>query len=118
MPQAGPTILQNAAAALGNGLPLNVAGMAVAVLQLTGTLTSLTVTFEASAQRPEDADSWVSIKGQDITAGTFSATATAAGVFRFNVAGLRAIRARVSTYVSGNVTVVGRAVDKGYAASA
>lgn len=98
-------LMQNAAAATANGTTLNVNGFSVATLQLTGTF-SATVTWEANI----DETNWVAVQATNLNDGTAATTATAAGLFRIQCFGLAQIRARVSTYASGNVTVLGRAV--------
>lgn len=100
--------LQNAAAATGAGSPLLVNGRGAAALQVTGTFVG-TVTFEGTIN--EDLSTWVSIKGSNITNGTVAATATAPGVFSFNTTGLYSIRANITAYTSGSITVVGREID-------
>jgi len=94
--------LQDAAAATGNGVELDVAGCPTASLQVSGTF-SATVTFEGTV----DGANWIAIQMTNLNAGTASTTATAAGLFAGNVAGLLKIRARISAYTSGNVTVDG-----------
>lgn len=104
-------VMQSAAGATGDGtalecVPGDGAVLGTAVLQLSGTFTA-TVTFEATV----DDSNWIAIQGTNLNAGTAASTATAAGLFRFNLAGLSKLRARVSAYTSGNVTVAAHAVD-------
>jgi len=96
------TTMQNAAAATGNGTTLNVSGYAVAIVQVTGTF-SATITFEAST----DDATWTAILAHSIGTGGLSSTATAVGDYRISTSGYKSIRARISTYVSGNVTAKG-----------
>lgn len=93
--------LQSAAAATGNGTALQTAGFGSARLQVTGTFVG-TLTFEGTI----DGTTWVALEGVN-TSGARVTTATATGLFLFSVAGLMAIRARVSAYTSGSITVLG-----------
>lgn len=97
------TTMQNAAAATGNGTSLNVSGFAVAILSVTGTFVG-TLTFEVST----DDSTWVAILAHQVgVAGALGTTATTTGDFRVNVAGYKSIRARISAYTSGSITVRG-----------
>ena len=92
-------LLQSAAAATANGAVINVAGMSTCGVQVTGTF-SATVTFEATINGAD----WVAIPFTNIASGASATTATAAGLYRTTVSGLVGLRARISTYGSGNVT--------------
>lgn len=95
------TMAQHGAAATSNGLRAMCRGCDAAVMQVSGTFEG-TVTFEATV----DGTNWFTIQGASLAdAATLATTATAAGAFRFQVRGLYAIRARVSAYVSGAITV-------------
>jgi len=96
---------QSAAAATANGEAMNVAGLGLAGVQITGTFTA-TVTFEGTI----DGSTWVSVLARNVADGTTSATATAPAVFQVPAAGLAQVRARVSAYTSGAITVVGHGV--------
>ncbi len=98
-------LMQNAAAATANGTTLTVDGFSVATLQVSGTF-SATVTWEANI----DQTNWIAVQATDLATGTAATTTTGTGLFRIQAFGLSQIRARVSTYASGNVTVTGRAV--------
>lgn len=113
MAASGDTTMQNAAAANGDGTVLAVTGYGLAFLQVSGTF-SATVNFEGS---PDAGTTWLAIVAAPLGASDFVTTATAAGMFRVPVAGLQQLRARVSGYASGNVTVVGRASNAPHAAS-
>lgn len=97
-------LMQSAAAATGNGTALDCSlpndGFEAAVLQVSGTF-SATVTFEATV----DGTNWIAVQGTNLNSSAAASTATAAGLFRFDVRGLVQLRARVSAYTSGNVTV-------------
>lgn len=97
------TTMQSAATGTGNGTNLNVQGYASATVQISGTF-SATITFEIST----DDSVWTAIPARPVgTGAAVSTTATAAGVFCFNTAGFKSLRARISTYASGSVTAVG-----------
>lgn len=106
----GPQVLQSAAAATGNGAALDISqpgkgGFSTVVFQLTGTFTA-TVTFEGTV----DGTNWGAIQVVPTATGTAATTATGTGLFRADVRGLAKVRARVSAYTSGNVTVEALAV--------
>lgn len=98
--------LQAAAGAVAPGEMLNVDGYNMVSLEVTITNTA-TVTFEASGKGAV----WTPIAALPVgsTDGVPATTATATGLFQVNVAGLVAIRARVSAWTSGTVTVFARA---------
>jgi len=94
--------MQNAVTANGNGTLLNVNEYATAVLEVRGTF-SATINFECSI----DDTNWYSIIATK-NDGTISSSCTTVGLYEIKVAAWKSIRARVSGYVSGNVTVVGK----------
>jgi hypothetical protein len=98
------TTLQSAAAANGNGTVMPVAGYDTAVLQITGTFVA-NVNFEVTA----DGSTWTGIEGiqpnENLSGGAVTGSSDADWVFA--VAGFTSIRARISSYVSGSVTVIG-----------
>lgn len=99
------TTMQAAAAATGDGTALPLGDYAMGALQLSGTF-SATVTFEATV----DGSNWIAVAlaNANSTTRARATTATAAGIFLLEeAAGLTLLRARVSAYTSGNVTVVG-----------
>jgi hypothetical protein len=96
------TILQNGAVALGNGNTMDVRAFSTAVFYVTGTLTSMTITFEIS---PDLGTTWYSLSTIKSGTTTTATTTTATGGFTASVAGYTHIRARVSTYSSGTVTI-------------
>lgn len=97
--------LQNAAAATGNGTAIDVKGYHSVVLDVTGAFTA-TVTFEGTI---DDAN-WVAIGVKPVADTAAVTTATAAGMFKLpiDIDALSQIRARISAYTSGNVTVKSR----------
>lgn len=98
--------LQDAAQAVDNGKAMDVGGMSSLALQIMGAFVG-TITFEASLTGEDN--TWVALLGQSLVGGQ-SATATAEGIYQFNITGLRYFRARVSAYTSGEITVIGRAM--------
>lgn len=106
-PLATTVTMQSAAVATGNGTAVNVAagGYVTLVAQVTG-ITTATITWEATI----DDSTWVAIRATDLTSGTAASTATANGLFSLTVSGLSQVRARISAYTSGTITVTGKAV--------
>jgi len=102
--------MQTAAVATANGLTLDTGQAAIAVLQVLGTFSG-TVTFEAST----NGSTWVNLfcsliaATNPVTGVTNVATSTAPNMYRCNVSGIPVIRARVSAYTSGSITVIGMA---------
>lgn len=100
----GVTTLQSAAGATGNGTVFLVDGCRSAMFQISGTFVG-TITFEATV----DGSNWVTYALSDIstTARTHATTQTTAGIYTADdLAGLMAIRARISAWTSGAITVV------------
>jgi len=100
--------MQSAAAATGNGTAITVKDMATLGLQVTGTFVA-TVTFEATL----DDTNWVSLQVANVATGAVSTTTTVPGVFTCQVAGLAKVRARISAYTSGAITVTSFATSAG-----
>lgn len=98
--------MQSAAAATGNGTSLRLGGYSKATLHVSGTFSG-TVTYEGSV----DGTNWVAVAlldTADMT--TYATTSTAEKIMTLNnVGGLIELRARVSAYASGTITVKGRA---------
>jgi hypothetical protein len=89
----GPYTLQNAATATGTGTPFVIGGFATACLSVSGTFTAL-ISVEV-----QGADSnWYAI---DII--------KSPGNYRYDVTAYNAIRANITSYTSGSVTVMGTA---------
>ena len=102
--------LQDAVKKNDDGTAMTVAGYASLVLQVSGAFTA-TVNFEAT----QDGTNWVAILAQDKNAGSQATTTTTAGIFEIPVAGLKQVRARVSGYSAGAVTVKGTALPQSLA---
>ena len=100
--------MQTAAGATGNGVAIKATdagagGYAILSLQVTGTFVG-TVTFECTI----NGTTWVALEMSSIGAsGTLATTATAPGIWTADVMGLVQVRARVSAWTSGAITVVG-----------
>ena len=92
--------LQSAAVAQGNGTPLNVASLEFAVFQIVG-ITTATITWEVTI----DGSTWVAVLATNQTTGGVATTATADGLYGMNCAGYAQVRARISAYTSGTITV-------------
>lgn len=97
--------LQAAAGATGNGTAMDVGGLAVVALQVTGTFVG-TVTIEGSV----DGTNYVAIRSLNVATGGVITTAAAELVAQVPVAGLSTLRARVSAFTSGAITVIGKGV--------
>jgi hypothetical protein len=92
--------LQSGATGTGNGTPMSVAGLTWLGLQIVG-ITTATITWECS----NDGVTWTGIQATPLSTGTAAATATADGMYRANVSGLSLVRARISAYTSGTISV-------------
>jgi hypothetical protein len=86
--------------ALGELAVFGTQGLGGAAVQLVGTFVG-TVTFEASVDR----QTWRTLNLTPTNSTTAATTATAAGLWLGSVAGLVAIRVRVTAYTSGSITV-------------
>lgn len=105
------TTLQNAAAATGNGSTINTTGLSAVMIYTSGTF-SATISFEVSV----DGTNFVSVVAGGVGTGSASGNTTASGTaFRVPVSGTQLFRARISSYTSGNVTVVGLGIADGAA---
>lgn len=96
--------MQNAATAAGAGTALSTNGQGVALLAVSGTFVA-TITFEG--QGPDG--NWYVINALQRGTGSIATTATAPGLFEINTRGLSAVRANITSYTSGSVTVKGQA---------
>jgi hypothetical protein len=99
--------MQAAATATGNGTAILVTDEAdgartVLAMQITG-ISGDTITFEGTI----DKVNWVSILAENLTTGSEATTATANGIYRATVLGLMQVRARISTYSAGTITITG-----------
>jgi len=94
--------MQNAAVADGNGTNLDVNDYATAVLEIRGTFVG-TINFEGSI----DDTNWYPIVATK-NDGTNGSTTTTVGLYEVKVATIKSVRARVSGYASGSITVIGK----------
>lgn len=62
-----------------------------------------TITFEGTI----DGTNWIAIQAENLNDGTEATTATADGLYRITVLGLGQVRARISTYSAGTITILG-----------
>ena len=93
-------ILQNVVATTANGAALDCSEYSALGVQITG-ITSATITWEVS----NDEANWVGILGAPSTTGTGALTATANGLYIFDVSAIKAFRARISTHATGTIYV-------------
>lgn len=98
-----PFTLQSAATGTGVGSALAVRGYGMAVLQVTGTF-SATITPQVTL----DGANFTGVETTNIATGAVALTITAAGIYVVPVAGLEALIANITGFVSGTVTVIGR----------
>ncbi len=99
------TNLQTTATSNGDGTVFDITGYATVVLSVQGSLGGgSTVNFEVSA---DGGTNWTAINGLNVGTTTTGASTTTTGDWTFNTAGYGKIRARVSSYGSGSITVRG-----------
>lgn len=103
--------LQNAAVALGNGEDFtckvaNKGGIETVVAQVQG-ITTATITWEATV----NGTNWVAIQGTNLTSGAAASDATVDGLYRIDARGLLKVRARISAYTAGTITVTAKGVN-------
>lgn len=103
------TTMQNAVSGNADGTSLPVTGYAVAILNVTASVAmsgGTTINFEASV----DDTTWVAITGTQIgVTGSLATTTTTTGDYRLSVAGYKSVRARISAYSAGTITIKGYA---------
>lgn len=100
-------VMQSAAVATGNGTSISCTEIESGALtsltaQVTG-ITTATITWEATI----DGTNWVAVQFTNLNDGTAATTATANGLYRATVLGLVSVRARISAWTSGTITVTG-----------
>ena len=98
-------IMQNAVGATGNGtavVPTDLSEGAYQLLtaQVVG-ITNATITWEGSL----DGTNFIAINARNMNTQAIATTTTADGIFRINITGLFSIRARISAWASGTITV-------------
>lgn len=102
--------MQDAATATGNGTAVTVGSdpdtgaYLIIDIQVTG-ISGDTITFEGTI----DDTNWVAIQFENLSTGATSTTTSVDGIYRLTCGGLFKVRARISTYSAGTITVVGSA---------
>lgn len=96
--------LQSAATANGDGSTLDVSGYSSVSFVITGTFVA-TVNFEVTG----DGTNWEPLQVVQVGTSTISTASTSTGTFSAAIGSLKTVRARVSGYASGAVTVTARA---------
>lgn len=102
--------LQSAAAATGDGTAMDVKGLVEVAMQVLISNTA-TVTFEGTI----DGTNWVAVQAKNIGTGAAASTLAASGIVVMPVGGLSFVRARISAFTSGTVTVYGAGLPVGAA---
>jgi hypothetical protein len=92
--------LQAAAGAIGDGTPMDVTGLASLGLAVAGTFVG-TVRFETSLNGLE----WSALPVLDVPNEATVDYTTGEGLYQAEVAGCSLVRARVSAFTSGSITV-------------
>lgn len=105
-PQNVTGALQTTASAPADGAPLIVTGYASAVFTVSGTATGLILTIEGT----EDNTTWSPLTVAQLGASAITTSIAANGMYHAAVAGLRAVRAKVTAIGSGTVSVTAQAV--------
>lgn len=105
--------LQSGATANGNGTSLALRGLSAAQITINCSVAcsgGTTINFEVS----EDGTNFSAINGQQLGTNTISATVVNQGVtptiWEVNVAGLQTLRARISAYSAGTITITATAI--------
>jgi len=98
--------LQSAAVATGVGKSIEIEGKPATLFQVSGTFVG-TITFQGRI----DTD-WTAIVATNLSDGTTQTTATAAGLYLAPSAGLMEMRANITAWTSGTITVTAHVVDK------
>ena len=97
-------VLQNSASSIGNGTDFIVDGYGIAKLQVTGTFVG-----EITVKGSVDGTNFVVIKViKDDN--TILSSITSSGIYEVNCKCLYKIRAEITSYTSGNITVTGKAL--------
>lgn len=99
-------VMQDAAAATGDGTALDMRSKRYATIQVKGTFMA-TITWKASC---DDGTTYADIQAVPLAdTATPATTATAAGIYRIGPIMCDKILADITAYTSGNVTALGRA---------
>lgn len=99
--------MQSAAEATGNGTvadTVDFSNGAYMVLDMhVEGISGDTITFEGTI----DGTNYIAVQCENLNDGNSATTATADGIYRFVIGGVRKVRARISTYSAGTITVTG-----------
>jgi hypothetical protein len=98
------TTIQSAAVANGNGTNLNMQGYTSAALNVLCSVAcsgGTTINFEASV----DNTTFVPIQGINVGTNTIATTTTTSGDWLFNASGYSFLRARISAYSAGTISI-------------
>ena len=99
---------QSAVAATADGTAMDVGGLAAVGISVEG-ITSAIITFEGTL----DDTNYYAVQVMNQNNGAVATTTAADGLFLAPVAGMSKFRARISTYVGGTITVLGKGVVHG-----
>jgi hypothetical protein len=102
--------LQSAAVATGTGTVFNIDGYSSVILTVSGTFVG-TILFEGT----ENGTIYSSLSALQLGTTNVGSTTTTTGLFEITVSGLVNIRANITAYTSGSITVTGHAVAVPYA---
>ena len=97
-------VLQTSATGIGNGTDFIVDGYSLVKLQVTGTFVGI-VTVKGSVDGTN-----VEIFNMVKNDGTSVSAITTPGIYALDCRGLYKVRAQITAYTSGNITVTGKAV--------
>jgi hypothetical protein len=101
-------VLKDTIAIDGNNKRLNIEGMTVAAINITGTFVA-TVVFEYTINGSD----WYSLSAKVIGDNIFESGATAAGKWIADVAGFSSIRVRCTAFTSGEIEIFMRGISNG-----
>lgn len=102
------TTMQNAVAATGNGTSIDTSSMETLLLSVAG-ITTATIIVEGEFP----SGTWNTLNVKNASGGALSTSITANGIYVAHVAGYLNVRARISAWTSGTITVVGTATAAG-----
>lgn len=98
--------LHAAAVATATGETIPAETRSVVMFELSGTFAA-TVTFEGTVE----GSTWIAIRAMRMSNGNMATTGANADLYRAVVTGLKTVRARISAYTSGSLTVWARSTD-------
>jgi hypothetical protein len=98
-------LFHTASEAIGDGVVMDVGGIAGVGVQVEG-ITTATVVFEGTIDGVE----WYAVQAQNCTDGSVSTSTSADGLFLVPVSGYDQLRCRISAYTAGTLAVTGKGV--------